>query len=1293
MADDYQFEKYYLAKVVNPQINPNKPKNEDWENMDNALTKTYDTYAVSQFSAKYNSSTKKTLYNRPYDLTAHDFDLNLPSNAYLKEVQFIAHLKADNGLTAIRPTAHFNLYGGAVKKGLSGKASVSYSSKDGWYSGSFRRYPVKDLPNQWLGHTYTIYEDDLVKGEISVKELNASIMGIDLLFDYPRNQVKKDTDWNVYCAYVEIRVRYDLPKYALTYTSLTSEEDAKVGNPYVVKCVFTNSSKANDGIQTIDVNIPFGNEVESYVVSQGNYDSSTSKWTVDTSKKAELTLTLTSFVSGDNTLVLSNDNIGEYPYTFYVGKSPNGVGASDIQLALTDSPHKNHRMCIIADVIGQSETGSVKYVFTNDKTYQGKGWELVERSDGVTVSSTDSDSITLSVPVGEDYTCKFRYCYYPKVTGDNVATVKAEISNVEVTSSDLPYKVFAPYVYRINNELSDKVNNAYLHPQSITFQDHRVISDIEFNSFYLTSSVNSKDSLMKQSECGLKMYAQRELDYIGCIPLEHSHFDPKSTYKDTLIDTHYKNKRYMGKKLATDEDITLNVRLHPKQVTTLQGLIQMDKPIPINTNHRSFESDSLNHRGWAEVYGVKTSYTNPHWYKCDIDVKYLTHNLNTRFHIEKGVKIATYDYPALMRESIKSGTSLENDYWIVDTDGSFSYNDDEDADDNTRNLLSLSNGQGFRIKSSNILPNSSMVSFNWLTTLVDEERENNISRIVRLIDSESNNIVFEYQYDNFSLEYGDETITCSTIARLWDGVGWDTSTDVDISLWLDTSIMSEEIETDDDSLLYGSNLHFNVENNKLNIIEEGFNGRESYRYFELKGSGKYYYEIDVKNNNTDAETDAVDFYVDMNVMDTVLTSDYAEKYSKLYVSPFPVADKKIVFTRQGEEGSLYYLEDDGEEFSYLINPYYQYKNGTDLVYDGESIFDLNYGYEVVFIQNGLVRLGFNRLNGRLYLGKYDPKSKQYINLYRFHLKKYEDININNISDDKIEIQASDSTFTIYRGHPYIVVKHPTEDIWLDTGIGTVWAEKVGGNSPTELPSYWDLMNNSNLLQEDVASKKGITTSNVTIEEVEVSDRENSTLSIADIYDGTTHYSDIDDVPFEVNTDYIFTLDGEINVIGEDLPIEYQTYDGEFGTYTLSTIVDKSETSSIVVYPTKNVIMVSDTLELQGTVLDDDGDGISGKTVYFYESYVPLMRLFAELDKIQTDDTLDLNCKLRDAEDGNPVIGAKVHFFEMYIPIYDLKSDANLIQTSDTLDLSCKLKDNDGNKVIGEKVYFYIKTED
>jgi len=1187
MADEYDFVVYHLAQVVNEQVNPNLKAQIHWSGTDNALTRTDNTYATSRFSASYSSAEKKTVYNKPYTLTGHQFELNLPSNAYVKEIQFIARMKVDKGVNVVRPNCRFNIYG----KATTSKYDDTKVNGTGWNSGSYCIYPTADLSDKWMDLTYTMKEEDILKGGFDISAFNSTIMGIDLVFNSARNQVSKTTAWNVYCAYIELRVKYEIPKYTVKWTDLTPVENIRVNEPYQVRATFLTQSKANDGTQVIDVDIPVGFEIIDSLASRGTFNPTTREWTIDSSKNANLTLTLKPLVSGDNQIVLDNTALGTYPHPFYVNRGGDSDGAVGLDLSTSPNPHKNHRMCVFVDAVGQSESNTTAtFTFTNNQTVTGGTWELETGSTGVSIASNTDNVLTLNVPQYSKYTAKLKYCYYPSVVGSNTATVN---------DSTIDYDVANPYVYVISSEPSENENEAYLTGQDIMIVDHRVSSDTDMYGNYLPSQVVEEDSLMTQSECSLKMYMQKDLDYIGCIPLEQTHFDPKSTFKDTLIDTHYKNKRYMGKKLATDEDITLNVRLHPKQVTTLQGLIEMDKPIPINTNHKSFEGDSLNHRGWVEVYAVNTTYTNPHWYKCDIDVKYLTHNLNTRFHIEKGVKVATYDYPSLMVESVGSGTSLDDGYFMVDTDGTFLYNDDEEAEDTVRNILSITNNQYFNIKSTDILPNQSVVSYEWLSTLMAEDKENNIHRIIRLIDNETNQTVFEYEYAN--IEITDDTVSASLISRRWDGVGWDTSTQNDIALWRDYSILDDdEVEDEDNEQLYGSTTLFNITNNKLNVIETGFNGRETSQSFELTGSGKYIYEIDVKNWNTDAETGAVDFYVDLTVMDTLLTSDYAEKYSKLYVSPFPVANKEIVFTRQAEEGTIYYLEDDGEEFTYLINPYYQYKNGTDLVYDGYSIFSLNYGYDVVYIQNGLVRLGFNRLNGRLYLGKYDSKSREYINLYRFHLEKYDDININSISDDKIEIQASDSVFTIYRGHPYIMINHNNEDIWFDTTIGTVWAEKVGGDYPTDLPSYWDLMNNSNLLPMSVGGKKGLSSSDVVVSEVEVSDRDTSTLDIVDIYDGTTHYSDFDDVPFEVGKDYIFTLEGEIETIGDEIPTGLGVYEGELGTYTISTDSDKTIPYGIRLYATKDIIQIGDTIQLQGTVLDYDEDGISGKSVDFIQ---------------------------------------------------------------------------------------------
>ena len=1226
---DYEYEKTYLATVVNEQVNDNLTPLIHWENTDNALTDTTDTYATSQFTVKYDKNSKTAFINKPWTLTGHQFNLNLPSNAYVTELRFITSMKADSGLKSVRPVARFNIYGGASSK----KFDDTKVKGTGWNDGIYYAYPTAYLNKQFTELTYTMSEADIKKGDFKISALNSSVMGVDFIFNPPLNDATKTDSWTVYCAWIKIRVKYQLPKYNITYKASTKTVDANKN--YTVTATFTNVSKANDGSEVLDVELPFGAELVSASATGSSFNSSTLKWTVDTSKTASLKLTLKPMVSGENVLTIKNSKVGTYPHSFYANRSSDAKGLTQIDLTTSPNPHKNHRMCIYADVFGQSDTGEIMYVANPSQTIGDAVWELETGSTGVSVNGKTSTYINLNVPNGEDFDAKLRYCFYPKTTGDNDTTIYSLIGSDVGGTSTIHYTVQNPYNYVISSASSSAENRATLISEDIKITEHRVASDVDVHSFYLESDVNEGDSLMSQSECSLKMYMQEDLDYIGCVPLEHTHFDPKSTFKDTLLDNRYKNKRYMGKKLATDEDITLNVRLHPQQVTTIQGLIEMDKPIPINANHRCFEGDALNHRGWAEIYGIKAEETNPHWYKTEIDVKYLTHNLNTRFSIEKGVKVATYDYPSLMVESVATGTSLEDDYWDVDTDGTFVYSDDSDIDDNVRNLFTISNNQSINIKSHNVLPNQSMISFEWLSSLIEEDEENNIQRIIRLVDSNNNSTVFEYEYTDF--EYDDEYITCSIISRRWDGIGWDTSTVSDITLWRDDSILEDdEVEDEDNEVLYGSTIHFNITNNYLNTIETGFNGRETSQAFQLMGSGKYHYEIDIKNNNEDAETDAVDFYVDLTVMDTVLTSDYADKYSKLYVSPFPVANKTLVFTREAEEGTVYYFEDDGEEFTYLINPYYQYQNGTDLKTDtGISIFDLNYGYELVYIQNGLVRLGFNRLNGKLYLAKYDPVSKDYITTHRLHLEKYDDINLNSISDDKIEIQASDSVFTIWRGHPYIMINHNNEDIWIDSNFNTVWAEKVGGDGATELPSYWDLMNSSNLLPSSVGGIKGIKSSDVVLEEVEVSDKESSSVSIVDIYDGSTHYDDFSDVEWELNKDYIFTLDGDVSSIGEELPVRLGVYNGDFGKYTISSDY-VLQPATVQMYALPNVIQSGDSSEIQASVLDYNDEGIQNQTVFFYEEYTPILKVKSDKDIFQTGDTASLKSMVIDSEDGSVV---------------------------------------------------------
>lgn len=58
-------------------------------------------------------------------------------------------------------------------------------------------------------------------------------------------------------------------------------------------------------------------------------------------------------------------------------------------------------------------------------------------------------------------------------------------------------------------------------------------------------------------------------------------------------------------------------------------------------------------------------------------------------------------------------------------------------------------------------------------------------------------------------------------------------------------------------------------------------------------------------------------------------------------SPFPIPKKEVVFTRESEERTIYYLTG-LDSFKYHIEPVYQYLFGTDLMTrEGTSIFNLS----------------------------------------------------------------------------------------------------------------------------------------------------------------------------------------------------------------------------------------------------------------------------------------------------------------------------------------------------------------
>ncbi len=318
----------------------------------------------------------------------------------------------------------------------------------------------------------------------------------------------------------------------------------------------------------------------------------------------------------------------------------------------------------------------------------------------------------------------------------------------------------------------------------------------------------------------------------------------------------------------------------------------------------------------------------------------------------------------------------------------------------------------------------------------------------------------------------------------YDGNWYTYDSDNDTYVLVDRDSLEEEAYNDsyiapsfdttkyDVTTVYGSSIEFTINGNKLTVYEAGYNGREiGIENIELVKSNAYYFETYWENHNVDGMTEDVMTYIDIDLAETVLSTEYAQYYTNLMVSPFPIPYKTVVFTRESEEGTIYYLTGD-EPFKYRIEPYYQYHCGCDMVTrDGVSIFDLNNSHTYFYIENGLVRLGFNKFNGRLYLAKWDITSKDWLTTHYFHMSADTKFSLQSYSDDKIVIKAGNDTyFTIWRGHPFIGIKNPKDKIFFDGNFNYCLSDKVNGVT-YPYPVVFSFMNSNNLLPECLGGTK------------------------------------------------------------------------------------------------------------------------------------------------------------------------------------------------------------------------------
>lgn len=287
---------------------------------------------------------------------------------------------------------------------------------------------------------------------------------------------------------------------------------------------------------------------------------------------------------------------------------------------------------------------------------------------------------------------------------------------------------------------------------------------ISRDTTYVTNSINigvpniwtiradvSRHNFFDEKKEAMEISIEDKIAYIGVIPLSRCHkADVTADSKNSLIENRYLNRAYYGKKGDYSEDIKMTLRIPWYDVATLQGLCEMDKPIPIDTIPNRADGDPLNHRGWAEIYEVTNiKKINDMLYECDVGVKYLSHDINTRFTITEAKKIT--------EATIKYYLALVHDY-NMDLLDIFKLNYYEF-------WTTLEDANGDKIGSYDIDPNTTLilnrdlnkhstydiVFRNTVPVLRSEDYDGNFEMALKVInkDGGENPVLFEHTYNNF----------------------------------------------------------------------------------------------------------------------------------------------------------------------------------------------------------------------------------------------------------------------------------------------------------------------------------------------------------------------------------------------------------------------------------------------------------------------------------------------------------------------------------------------------------------
>ena len=612
----------------------------------------------------------------------------------------------------------------------------------------------------------------------------AQLKNIIIEVDWSRTKVSYATTISVNRGRLEVEYSLQDPKWAL-YSSI-SPTSATTNDKVAWKLTVKNTGYCSSS-NSVSLSLPKGVSVVSST-GKGAYNNTTKTWTFGQVCKG-----------------------GSVTRTFYLKSS--SVGLKSLKATNSSSLVTNksvtQNVTFIQYIPPPKPKDVVTYTFYDESSFEKEPYQYFDINiQGYGDNHTGEEYVCYNLATSENVEMYLPLRATAELVDDNNNIVElvtdSSISDtdnklclhIERISDDFVANIRV-YVYLLDDTTgtitTTQGNNTWTQEFDILPQRGvKLFTDdlISRDTTYVTNSINigvpniwtiranvSRNNFFDEKKEAMEISIEDRIAYIGVIPLSRCHkADVTADSKNSLIENRYLNRAYYGKKGDYSEDIKMTLRIAWYDVATLQGLVEMDKPIPIDTIPNRADGDPLNHRGWAEIYEVTNiKKINDLYYECDVGVKYLSHDINTRFTITEAKKIT--------EATIKYYLALVHDY-NMDLLDIFKLNYYEF-------WTTLEDSNGDKIGSYDIDPNATLilnrdlnkhstydiVFRNTVPVLMSEDYDNNWEMALKVINKDDNNVIFEHDYNNFKhynfdTQYAENTTDATT--KYLNGTNYET---------------------------------------------------------------------------------------------------------------------------------------------------------------------------------------------------------------------------------------------------------------------------------------------------------------------------------------------------------------------------------------------------------------------------------------------------------------------------------------------------------------------------------------